>query len=119
MNSSFRRLLYSLPLTLADRAHAVPEEQRPSEEHHDDQDNSEKAALTGSKSHPTPQAPTDFEHPAVRKQIRPIWVAADPLGIGNSEAEIMTASGIPASTIHATIDEECNVEVDGRPPGDD
>ncbi|GJJ15005.1 hypothetical protein Clacol_009277 [Clathrus columnatus] len=121
LNSSFRRLLHSLPLTLADHAHEMPEEFTPPEGHndHEDEENGEKVALTSSKPHSAPQAPTDFEHPAVREPLRPIWMAADPLGLGNSEAEIMTASGIPASTIHATIDEECNVEVDGRPPGDE
>lgn len=143
LNSSFDRLLHSLPLTLADRAHALPEEfQHPVVEEKREEDNvekdsgenreednreednvennEEKAALTGIKPHSaTAQTPTDFEHPAIRESLRPIWIASDPLGLGNSEAEVMTASGIQASTIHAAIDEDCNVAVDGTPPGDD
>lgn len=127
LNSSFDHLLHSLPLTLADHAHAyeIPEEpQHPVVEEQHEEDNGEiseeKTALTGVKPHSaTAQTPTDFEHPAVREPLRPIWMAADPLGLGNSEAEVMTAGGIQASTTHATVDEDCNVQVDGTPPGGD
>ncbi|KIJ36932.1 hypothetical protein M422DRAFT_211854 [Sphaerobolus stellatus SS14] len=140
-NNYSGQLLTSLPLTLADRAHAAAEsherrliDERNDAAHHDEH---EETPLAGNQAPgpssspdaeedpkplpvpPRPLGPTDFEHPSVRTPQRPIWIPADPLGVGHSEAGSLRADGIDASTVHAMMNEKGKVEVDGRPPEDE
>jgi len=63
------------------------------------------------------EGPTDFNHPASVEPQRIIWLPEDPLGLALSEAEQMSGQGIEASTENATIDEKCNTDIQGHPPG--
>jgi len=65
------------------------------------------------------EGPTDFNHPATVEPQRIIWVPADPLGLGDVEANYLNAAGVEASTEHATMSEGGKVDIDSHPPGMD
>lgn len=58
----------------------------------------------------------DFDNPAMWKPQPVVWIANDPLGIGNSEAERLNDQGIPASTEYAVEDVKAKIEVSRSPP---
>ena len=58
-------------------------------------------------------SPTDFLHPALRNPQRPIWVAADPLGLGLAEVKAMREEGIEATVGGARLEENGSVIVWG------
>ncbi|KZT62553.1 DUF221-domain-containing protein [Calocera cornea HHB12733] len=61
--------------------------------------------------------PTDFYHPASVQPQRIIWIAQDPLGLGDAEVEANKAMGVEASNQDAEMDEKGHVEIFGQPPG--
>ena len=63
------------------------------------------------------EVPTDFAHPALREQ-RPIWVAADVLGVGAAEVRAMRAEGVEATLRGARMDGDGSVDV-WEGPGDE
>ncbi|KAF8532450.1 hypothetical protein JB92DRAFT_2688545 [Gautieria morchelliformis] len=58
-----------------------------------------------------PSFSPSFTHPAIGTPQRPIWVAADSLGIGLSEVKELHTHGIRASVGGARMDAKGNVEV--------
>lgn len=65
------------------------------------------------------EGPTDFNHPASVEPQRIIWIPADPLGLGDLEANELNGEGVHASTENATMDAKGHVDIHGHPPGSD
>lgn len=61
----------------------------------------------------------EFDNPAMYKKQPVIWIANDPLGIGNYEANRINADGVEASTQFAHMDEKGKLDVDRSPPDED
>jgi hypothetical protein len=61
----------------------------------------------------------EFDNPAMYKKQPVIWIANDPLGIGNYEANRINAAGVEASTQFAHMDEKGKLDVDRSPPDED
>ncbi|KZO95372.1 DUF221-domain-containing protein [Calocera viscosa TUFC12733] len=61
--------------------------------------------------------PTDFYHPAAVAPQQIVWIAQDPLGLGDAEVEANRAMGVDASNQDAEMDEKGHVEIFGQPPG--
>jgi len=61
--------------------------------------------------------PTDFYHPATVEPQQIIWIAQDPLGLGDAEVEANRSMGVEASNQDAEMDEKGHVEIFGSPPG--
>lgn len=61
----------------------------------------------------------EFDNPAMYKKQPVIWIADDPLGLGNYEANRINAAGVEASTEYAHMDEKGVIDVDRSPPDEE
>ncbi|BEJ14084.1 hypothetical protein CspHIS471_0312580 [Cutaneotrichosporon sp. HIS471] len=61
----------------------------------------------------------EFDNPAMYKAQPVIWIANDPLGLGNYEANRINADGVDASTEFAHMDAKGKLDVDRSPPDED
>jgi calcium permeable stress-gated cation channel len=130
ISNSFDPLLYSLPLSLADKTYNAAEDVDESPEEKQDVGSSSKPRSPHEKvggSHDDVQlegddfvldGPKDFNHPASVEPQRTIWIPEDRLGLARSEIEDMRSKRILVGTDNATMDAKGIVDVRGSPPGE-
>lgn len=137
VNESYGPLLYSLPLSLADKTYSVsePEAASPTEKRGlldqigttSESGAGKRQEISGSREaivgevedeeHFTLDGPKEFNHPASVEPQRPIWIPRDALGLAQAEIEDLKKSDITALTTNSTMNEKGIVDVQG-PPSD-
>jgi calcium permeable stress-gated cation channel len=137
ISNSYGPLLYSLPLSLADKTYSVSEPEKPEQlEKRGLLDQVEpiseggvsKRQETSGSPEVTPideeqderftlDGPTEFNHPASVESQRIIWIPQDALGIAQAEIKDLKKKNIFASTNNARMNEKGIVDVQGPPPG--
>ena len=137
INNSYGPLLYSLPLSLADKTYTAEETDDTQPFGKDGVLDQVGACEVGaskegkaSVSHDaiplngeddevcTLDGPKDFNHPASVETQRAIWIPKDVLGLAQVEAEDMKRKNISASMTNAKMNVKGVVEIQGAPPGE-